>query len=64
MWSVCAIRFLPDTPTSELTVEYAKEEGQMMRRTILLVATMALTLLVASGVAMRSPRSEAPVPTL
>jgi hypothetical protein len=34
------------------TFGYAKEEGQMTKRAILMVATMALTLLVASGVAL------------
>jgi Ca2+-binding RTX toxin-like protein len=34
------------------TFGYAKEEGQMTKRAILLVATMTLTLLVASGVAL------------
>jgi hypothetical protein len=27
VWSVCVFRLLPDAPTSELTVEYEKEEG-------------------------------------
>ena len=27
VWSVCVFRLLPDAHTSELTVEYEKEEG-------------------------------------
>jgi Ca2+-binding RTX toxin-like protein len=38
------------------TFGYAKEEGQMTKRAILLVATMTLTLLVASGVALAVTR--------
>ena len=43
---------IPDRRTSEPTVEQAKEEGYTMRRTIPLLATMALTLLMASGLAL------------
>ena len=62
MWSGCACRFLPDASASSPTFGYAIEKGRMMRRALLMVATIALTLLVASGVAWAVTKIGGPGP--
>jgi Ca2+-binding RTX toxin-like protein len=49
---VCAFRFLLEPSASLRIVQIRNKEGRTMRRAVLMVATMALTLLVASGVAL------------
>src|SRR5215217_2109084 len=52
VWPACVFRLLPDTPTSSNAHIRKRGRIDQMRRTIALLATMALTLLVASGLAL------------
>jgi len=63
VWSVCGFRLLSDAPTSVLN-RWVREESERIadERTILLMATMALTLLVASGVALAVTKIGGPGP--
>jgi quercetin dioxygenase-like cupin family protein len=59
-WSVCVLRLLPDTPTSETSTYHEHEDGLTMKRTTSLVAvavTVLALLALVVGVALATTPS-------